>query len=297
MSIVVISHNDLDGRCSAAVAYRELKKRVDDEIVLVEMDYDRTLPELPEDVSRIYVLDFSFKDGTFDKFIDLVGKNNVIWLDHHESVIRSLTKWADLPGWRTERWSGSMLTWMWFNLDKEPPFVVKLVDDYDRWMMVYEYTLNFYEWSLGMGLENITGKIWDDLLNMELSGMTAIDYIGADLRSRRYRELREHIKRAGVPIRLVWEGKEYTCMKINSTFTDSTSQLGCMIYDELGYEIAWMHYDKITDKGTLLRTNQLRSVKVDVSRIAEYKGGGGHVNAAGWHEVLKYEAVNAIEII
>lgn len=292
---VVIHHDDIDGRCAAAIAYRELKK--ENEVVLIEMDYDKTLLELPENIDKIYVLDFSFRDNVFDDLIQLVGKENVIWIDHHESVIRSLTKYADLPGRRTEKWSGAMLTWKWFHENKYAPIVVCLVDDYDRWIMRHGQTLNFFEWSLGMGLEDIKGTIWDDLLNMNLFHMATINTIGADLRKRRYDELHKYIKKAGVPIRVVWDGKTYTCMKINSTFTDSTSQLGSIIYDELKYDIAWMTYIKLNDNGDLIQVNQLRSVKVDVSRIAEAKGGGGHVNAAGFNEIIQHNAVNDIVVI
>ena len=291
---VVIYHNDLDGRCSAAIAYRALKE--ENEVVLIEMDYDKSLPKLPTSIDKIYVLDFSFRDNKFDDLIKLVGKENVIWLDHHESVIIGLPQYADLPGTRTEEWSGAMLTWKWFHKDKYVPIVVSLVDDYDRWVMKFEQTLNFYEWSLGKGLEHITGKTWDELFDMNLFQLVDINTIGYDLRNRRYEELHEHIKKAGVPIRLIWNGKKYSCMKINSTFTNSTSQLGCIIYDELGYDVAWMHYTKIDDEGNLLQTNQLRSIKVDVSKIAVAKGGGGHINAAGYNEVIQYDAVNSYEV-
>jgi len=36
--------------------------------------------------------------------------------------------------------------------------------------------------------------------------------------------------------------------------------------------------------GKLIKVNHMRSVKVDVSRIAMENGGGGHPNACGWNE-------------
>ena len=290
MSIVICHHNDLDGFCSAAVAYRELKLlNKNEDVILIEMDYDRELPTLPNDTNKIFVLDFSFRDNKFDELIVQVGRDNVIWLDHHESVIRTLTKYADLPGCRTDEYSGAMLTWRYFHVDdkEECPYVVKLTDDYDRWIMKYdEDTLNFYEYSLGIDLENINSFNWDMLLSMTDFGIKNIIEIGKELRLRRHRELSDHINEAGQKIKIIWEGKEYSCIKINTTFTRHTSQLGAIVYSELGYDLFWGYYFKVSQDGKVLKTNQLRSVVVDVSRIAQAYGGGGHINAAGWNDIM-----------
>lgn len=283
---VIIYHKDNDGRCAAAVAYRALRIAQDLDIMLFEMDYDKAFPQLPENIEKLYLLDFSFGKNTMKKFVDLVGFDKIVWLDHHISAINQLKEYEKLDGRRTEKWSGCMLTWKWFYPEKEAPYVVSLVDDYDRWQMNYgDDTLNFYEYSLGLGLSDIEGKVWDELLWLSKDVLKIRIQIGGDLKKHRYNELRELAKNIGIPTTLIWKGKKYTCLKINNSNHKSTSQLGEIIYDEMGYDVAWMWYVKKSPKtGKLIKVNHMRSVKVDVSRIAMENGGGGHPNACGWNE-------------
>lgn len=282
--IVVVYHADLDGRCSGAIAYRELM-REGKEIKLIETNYDMKVIDFPSDMEKIYILDFSFSDDVFAYLEEKIGRDNIIWIDHHISVIRKLGRWSDLGGIRDINFSGAMLTWLYFNGNENIPYVVRLVDDYDRWVLQYDLTLNFYEWSIGKGLVEIRDTIWDYLLGIEEVELFSIaDDIGGDIRNRRYLELMEHIGDAGIIRDIVWDDSVYRCMCINSTYKNSTSQLGHII-NTLGYDIAWIWHDRIScDR--YVRIHQMRSLVVDVSKIAESRGGGGHKNASGWHEYI-----------
>jgi oligoribonuclease NrnB/cAMP/cGMP phosphodiesterase (DHH superfamily) len=283
---VIIYHKDNDGRCAAAVAYRALRIAQDLDIMLFEMDYDKAFPQLPENIEKLYLLDFSFGKNTMKKFVDLVGFDKIVWLDHHISAINQLKEYEKLEGRRTEKWSGAMLTWKWFNPDEKIPYVVELVDAYDRWQMKYgDDTLNFYEYSLGLDLDDIAGKTWSELLWLNKDVLKIKIENGDELRKRRHEELRKLAKEIGVPMKIQWKGKEYTCLKINENNHINTSLLGEIIYNEMGYDIAHMWYVKKSPKtGKLIKVNHMRSVTVDVSRIAAKMGGGGHPNACGWNE-------------
>jgi oligoribonuclease NrnB/cAMP/cGMP phosphodiesterase (DHH superfamily) len=287
--IVIIHHADLDGFCSGAIAYRELKDKYPfSKISTIEMNYDRELPVLPNNIKQLFILDFSFKDEIFERVINCVGRHHVVWLDHHKSVIENLTKYNDLSGKRAIDKCGALLTWEYFHpvtFDIIPP-IVKYVDDYDRWVMNYgNDTLCLYEYITGLNIHDVQSKIWDFLLSRTDDEIKPLIKMGNELNERRHGELKELIKDVGIPIKIMWNGNEYSCLKINSTYLKSTSQLGCIVYDELGYDIFWCYYDKMTHDGKLNRTNKLRSVKVDVSKMVETRGGGGHKNAAGWYEI------------
>ena len=77
MSIVICAHNDLDGRCAAAVAYRELKNRYD-EIICIETDYNLKQPTFTKDMDKVYILDYSLKRDKFNELIDIVGRENAL---------------------------------------------------------------------------------------------------------------------------------------------------------------------------------------------------------------------------
>jgi len=293
LSIVICAHNDLDGRCAAAVAYRELKNRYD-EIICIETDYNLKQPTFTKDMDKVYILDYSLKRDKFNELIDIVGRENVVHIDHHKSVIEGLTEFSDLKGMRSIDYSGAMLTWLYFHPDaynvikpkKSIPCVVALVDDYDRWVMRYgDNTLHFYEYTQSIDLSDIKGNIWDYLLSLPDDEFKPLFKLGKDAKDIKYRELNQMIDEIGFPLPIMWEDKMYSCLMINSTHLRSASQLGHIIYKERNYDLAWIFYHKLDEvTGGILKINQLRSVKIDVSRIAVKYGGGGHKNAAGFTE-------------
>ena len=299
--IVILHHKDLDGRCAAAVAYRELKTRYNKEdIETIETDYEMSFPEIPMDTKLLYLLDFSFKAHEFKILVDTIGRKNVIWIDHHISAYETLVDFKDLKGIRTEEWSGTMLTWQYFHpvTTDIVPYVVQLVDDYDRWIMKYgDDTLYFYEYTNSIDIKNIKGKDWDWLLTRTECELKPIIEVGKNIKDVKDTELKRIIKRLGIPVTIEWEGQRYSAMKINSSYLFSISQIGHMIYDEMGYDVAWLSYFKADDNGNLIETNNLRSVKVDVSKIAKKNGGGGHPNASGWTTIVQKNFTNSTIVL
>jgi oligoribonuclease NrnB/cAMP/cGMP phosphodiesterase (DHH superfamily) len=295
LSVLIFFHNDNDGRCAGAIAYREIKPRCDDDIICYEMDYGRKLPStLPEKIDKLFVLDYSFNTKEWNYLIEKYGRDKIVWIDHHISSIIKYDEFSDLAGIRTEKWSGAMLTWKYFHpkTGNIIPRVVELVDDYDRWQMKYgEVTLDFYEYSLGYDLSDVKSEIWTNLLNADSTSIDIWSQIGKRDRSRRINEIKHTISEQGIPIVINWQDKDYTCMIINSSDVKSTSQIGEIIYNDLGYDLAWIYYDKASENGDFIRVHQLRSVKINVSEIATKYKGGGHPNAAGFIEIIQKKDV------
>jgi len=301
MSILVLSHNDNDGFCAGAIAYRELKERYEEEeIICIEMDYDKSIPK-NINFTKVFILDFSLDKSGFKYMIDSVGFENITWIDHHISAIRKFPEYKNMDGIRTEGTSGCLLTWQYFHLCTDiVPYIVELINDYDIWEMKYgNETLNFYEYSKILPMSDIKNSIWDELLslNRDNEEMKNMIEMGSEYRKMLKKQISKYVQNLGIPITLEWEGKKYSCIKMNMTMTDHTSQFGYHIYDQLGYDIAWMSYIKTTPKKKLIRVNQLRSIKVDVSRIASKYGGGGHPNAAGWTDDLECDMNNYVKIL
>lgn len=300
--ILVIHHNDMDGRCAAAIASRALSA-YNTKVEFVEMDYNKPFPLIKNDVNEVFILDFSFKKNDMDKLISLVGKDNITWIDHHVSSIADLRDYDYLKGIRSIDYCGAKLTWMYFNEEKDMdciPVVVDYVDDYDRWQMKYTNdTLNLFEYLNGLPLGNITGYVWSDLLGREGYEVTPLIKMGSELRERRYDELRIIINELGKKSTIVWNGVEYSCININSSYLKSTSQMGDIIIGEYGMDIAHMYHEKVDSNNFLVRVHQLRTKKgIDIAAdIAMKQGGGGHKNASGWTDIIvNYDHMDKLEL-
>jgi oligoribonuclease NrnB/cAMP/cGMP phosphodiesterase (DHH superfamily) len=252
------------------------------------MDYDKQILKSTDGVEQIYIVDFSFKKEDLDFFINAIGKDNVIWIDHHESAMKKLAGYEYLPGIRTDEWSGCRLSWIYFHRDEPVPFAVVLIDDMDRWEMHYEeQSKNFYEYTLSIDLDDPTCKEWTRLLHTE--DLTDCLKIGALYRESKIRRLKKKIRDVSFESILQWQGKEYTMLQMNLSEYDEASEVGEIIWKEMGYDVAWCWHYRILDNGKYAKVNSLRSKPggVDVSEIATSQGGGGHVAAAGWTEVFE----------
>ena len=91
--MVILHHNDSDGRCAAAIVEfwrkHNLKKQKESEgsnkVKFIEMDYKDDPPL--EDIKRndvIVIVDFSFKPDVFEK-VKKSTDVGLIWCDHHKT--------------------------------------------------------------------------------------------------------------------------------------------------------------------------------------------------------------------
>jgi oligoribonuclease NrnB/cAMP/cGMP phosphodiesterase (DHH superfamily) len=293
--ILIYHHNDLDGQGAVFIAKKELTKK-GKEVKCIEMDYDKDLPPIQDikNVEEIYILDFSLKEKHMDFFVDNIGVDNIIWIDHHETAIKKLHRFKDIKGIRQEGTSGCMLTWHWFNGNEEVPYIVKLINDYDIWALKLEGTLDFYEYIRGIDLSDIENPWWDILMSCNKDDFKPMINEGKKFRDRKKIELRRTVDEIGIPLIVYINGVSHTCLKVNLSDTSSTSQMGSIINNDYHYDLAWMFYYKLSESGEFIRVNQLRSKITNVAEIAERHGGGGHPEAAGWTEVIRKEISNVI---
>ncbi len=280
--ITIIHHNDNDGFCAAAVALRSLDCDID--VELIQTDYDEPLPMLHLNFGdQVYILDFSLKPSEMKGIEEKIGRQNIIWIDHHESGIRKNIDYMNIPGKREEGTSGCMLTWQHFHGDATPPYVVELINDYDLYTLKLDPdTLNFYVYSLNINMADIEGDFWDHLLFYQKQQLCDI--------IKPYERIR--ISKTDSICRLIMnnvkifkdDGIRYAA--VNMSDSEMTSQAGSLILDEFNVDVAWMFHIKFTKKNKSVIVNQLRSRNVNVAKIAEKNGGGGHPEAAGWNDEI-----------
>lgn len=169
--MICFHHNDLDGRCAAAIVnkwFRARKSLEGDQrgdIVFAELDYKDRIPveKILAD-EEIAIVDFSFKP---EVMVPILRRNQrVIWIDHHKTAA-AYDYGRELAGIRdfTDKGkSGCELTWEFFFPAQAVPRAVTLIGDRDAWR--WEHGRATAEFNQGCRLYDLKpeSRNWDSLL-------------------------------------------------------------------------------------------------------------------------------------
>lgn len=262
---------DHDGKGSAAIV-----RSVYPEIELMGLNHDMEIPyEEIEKHDKIVVCDISLP---VDFMFKLSKEKDFVWIDHHVSVIEQYEdklkseNLEPIKGIRRVGTAAMILTWEYFYPEKEIPLGIKLLglndifDLKDKRVRAFEYAMQ------AIGVNRPTDKVWAELIedtmdidSMVEKGKAILSYI----RNRNFRLVRAEA--------FVSEYEGYKCICANipqgySEFYDSLDNIkdyDVMINFFMNKKNCW-NLSFYTAKDN-----------VDVSKIAEKFGGGGHAKAAG----------------
>lgn len=262
---------DHDGKGSAAIV-----RSVYPEIELMGLNHDMEIPyEEIEKHDKIVVCDISLP---VDFMFKLSKEKDFVWIDHHISVIEQYEdklkseNLEPIKGIRRVGTAAMILTWEYFYPEKEIPLGIKLLglndifDLKDKRVRAFEYAMQ------AIGVNRPTDKVWAELIedtmdidSMVEKGKAILSYI----RNRNFRLVRAEA--------FVSEYEGYKCICANmpqgySEFYDSLDNIkdyDVMINFFMNKKNCW-NLSFYTAKDN-----------VDVSKIAEKFGGGGHAKAAG----------------
>ncbi|MDD5705962.1 MAG: hypothetical protein PHR35_08560 [Kiritimatiellae bacterium] len=292
--MIIYHHNDNDGRCAAWMIARRCKR---DAVRLVECDY-RAVPDLgliePNEI--VCILDYSFKPLDMEGILRRTQR--VVWIDHHKSAIEELQAGDfDDPfhGWRDVEKSATWLTWnylekAWGNCPEwpinrpvlsgiaretaavdRPPYVVVLVDDYDTWRHMYPESRLF---NLGSQIQDTAPRagFWERCL-LEVGAVHAVVTNGAAIAS--YEKARNARSLAEYGYWAILSMKESPWGVLCLEGVRGIDAFGEYALKRLPLLAAYRH------DGQRFHVS-LYSSMVDVSKIAQQYGGGGHKGAAGF---------------
>lgn len=262
---------DHDGKGSAAIV-----RRVYPKIQLLGLNHDMEIPfdEIRKH-SEIITCDISLP---LDFMAELNEKADFTWIDHHVSVIDQYEQYLregriqPIKGIRRVGTAAMLLTWEYYYPQEPVPLGLKLLglndifDLKDKRVRPFEYAMQ------SLGVNRPSDKIWDDLIQGEIDipemvekGRAILSYI----RNRNFRLVRAEAFEA------TFEGLKCICANIPqgySEFYDSIENIkdfDVMINFFMNKRNRW-NLSFYTTKDN-----------VDVSKIAEKFGGGGHAKAAG----------------
>lgn len=263
----VYHHNDLDGRCSAAILNIYFSKDMKLDKQFIEIDYkDEIDVDAIEEEELVYILDFSFKPEVMRRVKERTKK--IIWIDHHKTAMEYSYK-EDTAGLRDTGDAACALTWKYFFHDQESPAFVDLIADYDTWTFALEDSMPFHE---GMKIvdNGPTAKIWKTMLGNPaiINEIVESGYICIDYRDNYCKEMRQ-----AAGYKVILDGHVGYALNV---YGFGSSAFGDVIdRDDIEMVVSYIHDGKQYTVG-------LYSQKIDVAEIAKLHGGGGHTGAAGF---------------
>ncbi len=286
---------DLDGQCSGAILNYALSKQPHEEIMLYPLTYaPNTFPwDKVKPTDLVFMADISLSAA---EMWTLAGKCACLtWFDHHARTIAEFDKSfpggaSSLPGVRDSSMSACALVWRYFFGDPIPE-AVWLLSLYDTW----NHDDKHHSWDkvedfqYGVRAENTdpsrSWDFWHEFFRTHECSTPPWDFW--PLYDEQYyksgKVIRSYVERQASE-RLImdsyiiddWEGHRCLCINdgtIANFMTRDPAFEGCDV------AIAFSRVKSGTWKF------QLRSVRddVDVSKIAQKFGGGGHKHAAGFN--------------
>lgn len=105
MKTTVIYHSaDFDG-----IFCREIARKFVPDAQLIGWDYGDTVPEMPDDLDMLYMLDISIEA--------LMNHPKLVWIDHHKSAMEKFHH--GIPGYRIDGVAACRLAYQWLSLSSK----------------------------------------------------------------------------------------------------------------------------------------------------------------------------------
>ena len=256
---------DHDGEASAAIVKRKYP-----DIELLGWDYGKEIPwDKIEEADEVIMVDLSFQP--YENMIKLSQSVKLIWIDHHATAIK-LAKENPINciSVLEEGIGACVLTWKYFFPEKKVPPGIRLLGEHDVWNHLDPNSKAF---EYGMKIQNTDPKsnIWDYIFEYQSlhrvieDGHIILAYAGKSY---------EHLAK-----QYVYE-KEIDGLKfLVANNPHRTSDYFDSIWDIRKYDGMISYFWSGNCWTVSLYTSK---ENIDVSKIAQKYGGGGHKKAAGF---------------
>lgn len=259
--IVVLYHAECtDGFGAAWAAHKHFGNNAE----YIPVEHQNPLPEGLQN-KEIYLVDFTYPKEITEQLA--ADNKRVTAIDHHVSIA-DVTR-ATQDGVFSNEHSGAMLAWQFFHPDKEPPFLLRIIEDHDLHRFAIAETKDVIDW---MDLFDFEFAVFDRIasnLDDETSRARAIEQ-GQLI--RQYQEKMVERLVANTASEVTIGGYQAGAVNTEQYHSEVATALAATY--PIG--IAW----RVRPHGTYV---SLRSEgKVDVAKLAGSYGGGGHANSAGF---------------
>ena len=264
-TIIIYHANCLDGFTAAWVAWKKLKSKAE----YIPAKHGTPPPSLIN--KDIILVDFSYKEDTIKKLI----KNNksVTILDHHITAKESLQKLStsQVDNFKfifNNSHSGAYLSWKHFHPKKKVPRLVLYVEDTDLWKFKRgsEKVIPFID------AHKQDFKNWNKLEKILENPKTRKDAIVKGTLIQTYAQgIIKNVVSSAITVK--FEGHKILAANCPVLRSEIGHEL---VKKKPPLSIVWR------EKGGQIVVSLRGNGKIDVAKIAEKYGGGGHKNAAGF---------------
>lgn len=271
--VTIIYHaNCPDGFAAALAAHLFFKARPDYNSFKKNITYHKGHHgKAPPDCSgkQVYIVDFSYKQ---EHMLQLCQQaKQVTLIDHHISAMSELEgldqQCANLQLHFDMKHSGAVLAWQYFH-QASPPRLFEHIQDNDLWQFKIPRTREIISAIMSYPM---SFEVWEKWLNDQLS-LTELYAEGVILNRQRDRQILKYKNRAR-------SGKiaGYTVPVVNAP-----SNIGSELLNQLsdGHAFAASYEDRPDKRIWQLRSGGEKAI--DVAKVAQLFGGGGHKNASGF---------------
>lgn len=263
--IVVLYH----GKCpdGFAAAYAAWKK-FGDTAEYIAVSYGESAPEGLEN-REVYIVDFCYESAEIMSTLAKITKRLVV-LDHHESnktMVESVSEHVYDAG-RT----GATIAWSYFHPDTPIPSLMTYIEDGDLYRYAMPETRNIFSYLMVLPFNFLK---WDDFMRgLEDDAQRTQLLAKATAYTEFFEALAQMSAERAKKVR--FEGYEIYFVATHPNIT-MKSYVANLLYTQMPpfAIIATAHPNGF---GVSLRGNE----SVDVSKIAEKYGGGGHPGSAGF---------------
>jgi hypothetical protein len=264
---VVYHNNCQDGFGSAWIVWRHLKS---------DATYLGVVPDKLPNVNifrKKYVI---FVDVSLSgKYLDEVKAvaNNVLVIDHHQSYSDELEHHSNTIF--DKEHSAIYITWRVFNPDQKIPQFIRYIEDNDLTKNEFNKTDAFTS-AIGTKIpfHHIDYfKLWDKMLNPAFVESLIND-------GNKYQEYKNYLLKRNMHSSRPQKIGGYNVLIINFGTVGLASDLGNKISEanpKSDFVILWSYHYNTNEFSIMLRS---RRENIDLSKIAEIYGGGGHPRAA-----------------
>ena len=265
--IVVLYHADCsDGFGAACAAWKKFGSRA---TYIAVPPGNRIVPHDARN-AEVYTLDYSFPEDVLPAVLKQADSLTVV--DHHITNERAATL-ATQSLFALDH-SGAVLSWMYFHPDEPVPKLLAYIEDQDLWRFKLPHTRELLR---TIQAHVFDFAVWNKLLQNFQDPVCLKKYIetGSVLLAQMGRMVEKLVEHAE---EVRFEGMK--CLMVNSPV--HVSEIGAaLVAKGSPIGIIWSRRDN-----KIIVSLRSRAGGVDVAKVAQKYGGGGHKSASGfaWEE-------------